>query len=34
MWGIVLGPITGRLLVEAIVSGRVPPALAALDPLR
>jgi D-amino-acid dehydrogenase len=34
MWGIVLGPLTGRLLAEAIVSGRVPPALAPLDPLR
>lgn len=34
MWGIVLGPLTGRLLAEAIVTGRVPPALAPLDPLR
>ena len=34
MWGIVLGPVTGRLLAEAIVTGRVPAALAALDPVR
>jgi D-amino-acid dehydrogenase len=34
MWGIVLGPLTGRLLAEAIVTGRVPTALAPLDPLR
>ncbi len=34
MWGIVLGPLTGRLLAEAIVTARVPTALAPLDPLR
>ena len=34
MWGIVLGPLTGRLLAEAIVTRRVPPTLAPLDPLR
>lgn len=34
MWGMVLGPLTGRLLAETIVTGRVPPTLAPLDPLR
>ncbi len=34
MWGVTLGPLTGRLLAEQIVSGRTPPALAPLDPLR
>lgn len=34
MWGIVLGPLTCRLLAEAIATGRVPTALAPLDPLR
>ncbi|WP_051579971.1 NAD(P)/FAD-dependent oxidoreductase [Pseudonocardia acaciae] len=34
MWGIVLGPLTGQLLAEAITTGRTPPALAAFDPLR
>jgi D-amino-acid dehydrogenase len=34
MWGIALGPLTGRLLAEAIVTGRTPPALAPFDPLR
>lgn len=34
MWGITLGPATGRLLSEAIVTGRVAPELAAFDPLR
>ena len=29
-----LGPATGRLLAEYIVTGRRPAALAAFDPLR
>ncbi|GAB2653145.1 FAD-dependent oxidoreductase [Prescottella soli] len=34
MWGITLGPATGRLLADGIVTGRVAPELAAFDPLR
>lgn len=34
MWGIVLGPATGRLLAEQIVTGRVDPVLTPFDPLR
>ncbi|MCV7054078.1 NAD(P)/FAD-dependent oxidoreductase [Mycolicibacterium gilvum] len=34
MWGITLGPVTGRLLAEQIVTGRTPDALRAVDPLR
>lgn len=34
MWGITLGPITGRLLADQIVTGRTPDALRAVDPLR
>ena len=34
MWGIVLGPITGKLLAESIVNGRTRPELAPFDPLR
>jgi D-amino-acid dehydrogenase len=34
MWGIVLGPLTGQLLAEAVVTGRTLPELAAADPLR
>jgi D-amino-acid dehydrogenase len=34
MWGITLGPVTGRLLAEQIATGRTPPALAPLDPRR
>lgn len=34
MWGITLGPVTGRLLAEQVVTGRVPDALRAVDPLR
>ncbi|WP_408637704.1 hypothetical protein [Ornithinimicrobium sediminis] len=33
-WGITLGPATGRLLSDTIVTGRVAPELAAFDPLR
>ena len=34
MWGMVLGPVTGRLLAERIATGRTHPAIAPFDPLR
>ncbi|MCM3887064.1 FAD-binding oxidoreductase [Frankia sp. R82] len=34
MWGITLGPVTGQLLADAIVSGTPAAALAPFDPLR
>lgn len=34
MWGIVLGPITGRLLAEQMTTGVPPAELAPFDPLR
>jgi D-amino-acid dehydrogenase len=34
MWGIALGPLTGQLLADAIVTGRTPEALVPFDPLR
>src|SRR5690606_15942857 len=34
MWGIVLGPATGKLLAEQIVTGRIHPAIKPFDPLR
>jgi D-amino-acid dehydrogenase len=34
MWGMVLGPLTGQLLAEAVVTGRTPKELGATDPLR
>ncbi len=34
MWGITLGPVTGKLLAEQIVTGATPDALRAVDPLR
>lgn len=34
MWGMVLGPATGKLLAEQIDTGRKPTALAEFDPLR
>ncbi|WP_308222462.1 FAD-dependent oxidoreductase [Frankia sp. AgB32] len=34
MWGITLGPVTGRLLADAVVTGAVRPELAPFDPLR
>jgi D-amino-acid dehydrogenase len=34
MWGITLGPVTGRLLAEQMVTGRAPEQLAPFDPLR
>ncbi|MCD4527302.1 FAD-binding oxidoreductase [Nocardioides sp. cx-173] len=34
MWGVALGPVTGRLLAEQMVTGAVPAQLAPFDPLR
>jgi D-amino-acid dehydrogenase len=34
MWGITLGPATGRLLAEQIVTGQRPSELDPFDPLR
>ncbi|KAE8765715.1 FAD-dependent oxidoreductase [Georgenia thermotolerans] len=34
MWGIVLGPATGKLLAEKVVTGKTDPAIAPFDPLR
>ncbi|NLT25244.1 MAG: FAD-binding oxidoreductase [Microbacteriaceae bacterium] len=34
MWGVVLGPATGRLLAERIDTGRTPAEIAPFDPLR
>jgi D-amino-acid dehydrogenase len=34
MWGITLGPATGRLLAERMVTGRLPEQLRPFDPLR
>ncbi|WP_026403239.1 NAD(P)/FAD-dependent oxidoreductase [Actinomadura rifamycini] len=34
MWGITLGPATGRLLADTITTGRPPSELAPFDPLR
>jgi D-amino-acid dehydrogenase len=34
MWGVTLGPLTGRLLADLIVTGRSVPELSPLDPLR
>jgi D-amino-acid dehydrogenase len=34
MWGITLGPATGRLLAEQMVTGKVPEALRPFNPLR
>ena len=34
MWGIALGPLTGKLLAHRIASGTTPPELLAFDPLR
>jgi D-amino-acid dehydrogenase len=34
MWGITLGPITGKLLAQLIVTGRRSPVLVPFDPLR
>ena len=34
MWGITLGPITGKLLAEQMITGTAPVALRAFDALR
>lgn len=34
MWGVTLGPLTGELVAESIVTGVVPDLLRPLDPLR
>jgi D-amino-acid dehydrogenase len=34
MWGVALGPVTGKLLAEQVVTGVVPEELAPFDPLR
>lgn len=34
MWGMTLGPATGRLLAQSIVTGRPAPELTPFDPLR
>lgn len=34
MWGVTLGPVSGHLLAEQIVTGAVPPELAPLSPCR
>ncbi|MDY3126553.1 MAG: FAD-dependent oxidoreductase [Corynebacterium sp.] len=34
MWGIVLGPVTGKLLAQYIDTGTAPAAIKAFDPLR
>ena len=34
MWGITLGPATGRLLAERITTGVTPDAIVDFDPLR
>lgn len=34
MWGITLGPLTGRLVAELVTTGRTPDVLRPLDPLR
>lgn len=34
MWGITLGPLTGRLVTELVTTGRTPDVLLPLDPLR
>lgn len=34
MWGITLGPLTGRLVAQLVTTGEVPDVLRPLDPLR
>jgi D-amino-acid dehydrogenase len=34
MWGIVLGPVTGMLMADAVLKGEVPAELRPFDPLR
>jgi D-amino-acid dehydrogenase len=34
MWGVTLGPITGKLLAQQMISASAPDALRPFDPLR
>jgi len=34
MWGIALGPVTGRLVARTVLEGETPPELRPFDPLR
>ncbi|MBE3562694.1 MAG: FAD-binding oxidoreductase [Hydrogenibacillus schlegelii] len=34
MWGIFLGPVTGKLVAEAVATGNIPAELRPFDPLR
>jgi D-amino-acid dehydrogenase len=34
MWGVTLGPVTGRLMAELVATGTTPPQIAAFDPRR
>jgi D-amino-acid dehydrogenase len=34
MWGITLGPLTGRLVADSMTGGAVPTVMASFDPLR
>lgn len=34
MWGVALGPVTGKLLAQQFVTGQVPSQLTPFDPLR
>jgi D-amino-acid dehydrogenase len=34
MWGMTLGPATGRLLAEVVASGKTPKQLSSFDPCR
>ena len=34
MWGIVLGPVTGQLVAQTVLTGQAPPELRPFDPLR
>lgn len=34
MWGVTLGPLTGRLVTDLVTTGETPAALLPLDPLR
>ena len=34
MWGMVLGPVSGRLLAELVTTGKTPAALGPFDPMR
>ncbi len=34
MWGMVLGPVTGQLVAQTVLTGEAPPELRPFDPLR